>query len=268
MSSRFSRLELSQAAQPTQTSVSKASSDISLGTPKRTAKDDLRDADEAFRFGQFEPALQLYTRALRDDRGIIAAWVGQVQMLFELGDHRESRLWSDKALEIFRSNGELLGAKARACLRQGDQAAAISASDQAMQSPGSSSMRWQARGDIMLSQRSPRARDCFEKSFAEVNSDWFDRISVARIYLFHRQAAAAMQYAQLAVEMRPDHAYVWLIHGRCHQALGMRDAAMTSFKRCEQLPGCAADARAAQRSLESSSFLGSIWKRMRGSFKP
>ena len=39
-------------------------------------------------------ALQLYTRALGQNRAVIPAWVGQVQMLVELGEYHEARLWA------------------------------------------------------------------------------------------------------------------------------------------------------------------------------
>jgi hypothetical protein len=48
-----------------------------------------------------------------------------VQMLVMLGEHREARLWADKALELFSNNGELLAAKAQACARLSDRRASF-----------------------------------------------------------------------------------------------------------------------------------------------
>ncbi|MCX5689198.1 MAG: hypothetical protein NTV94_05320 [Planctomycetota bacterium] len=261
MSGRFARLEVNQIQQEAKAREALATNE--LGVPVRSATDDLQLAEQAVRLGRFEPALQLFTRALRDDRAIIAAWVGQVQMLVELGDQREARLWSDKALELFRNNGDLLAAKSQACLRLGDQASAQTHSDASLQAPGSSTLRWRARGELMLSLRSPRARDCFEKSLGEPAADWFDRVSIARVHLHYQQPAPAAAYARLAVEMHPQSSYAWLIDGHCQLALGFRDGARRSYTMASQLPGCEADVRAAISRLDSSSRLAALFRRLK-----
>jgi tetratricopeptide (TPR) repeat protein len=244
MSGRFAKLEMQDRTRSPSTEA-----DQVFGTPVRTPAHDLALAEDAWRHGHFETALQMYTRALRDDRAIIRAWVGQVQMLVELAEYPEARLWADKSLELFKSNGELLAVKAQACLRQGDAAAAVVHSDLSLQSPGSSAYRWLVRGEVMLRSAAERARDCFNKSLAEPGVDWFDRVNIARVYLFHRLAAAALQYAQQGVDLQPAHPYTWLILGHAQAALGMRDRAAASYGRCMQLPGGQADANAALHEL-------------------
>jgi tetratricopeptide (TPR) repeat protein len=260
MSGRFSRLEVQQPQQQPEARQQTPANE--LGVAIRSAADDLHHAEQAVRTGRFEPALQLYTRALRDDRGIVAAWVGQVQMLVELGDHREARLWSDKALELFRNNGDLMAAKSRACLRIGDQDAAQAVSDASLQAPGSSTLRWQARGELMLALRSPRARDCFEKSLAEPGADWFDRVTIARVHLHYRQPAPAAASARQAVEMHPQSSYAWLIDGHCQLALGFRDQARRSYMLASQLPGCESEVRAALTKFDSSSSIAAFFRRV------
>ena len=260
MSGRFSRLEVQQPQQQPETRQQTPANE--LGVAIRSAADDLHLAEQAVRTGRFEPALQLYTRALRDDRGIVAAWVGQVQMLVELGDHREARLWSDKALELFRNNGDLMAAKSRACLRLGDQTAAQAVSDASLQAPGSSPLRWRARGELMLVLRSPRARDCFEKSLGEPGADWFDRVAIARIHLHYDQHAPAAAYARQAVEMHARSSYAWLIDGNCQLALGFRDNARRSYRMASQLPECEAEVRAALSKLDSSSSVAAFFRRV------
>ena len=127
-------------------------------------------AETEYRWGRFESALRLYTRALRDDRTVVPAWVGQVQMLVQLGEHHEARVWSDKALEIFHDNGELLSAKAQACVRMADTKSALACSDKALQTPGHSPWRWIVRGEILLAKKEKRSESCFEKAIAEKGS--------------------------------------------------------------------------------------------------
>jgi tetratricopeptide (TPR) repeat protein len=230
MNGRFTRLEFDDESRHKQVSQQGAA-----GVPLRTAAHDMLDADTAYRAGLFDPALQSYTRALKNNRALIPAWVGQVQMLVELAEYREARLWSDKALELFRNNGDLLAAKSRACFRQRDRAAAISCSDASLESPGSSPQRWQARGEIMLQRSAARARDCFERSFTDPGADWFDRTIVARVYLFYDEAARAIEYARAATQMQPAHAYCWYILGQCQESIGWSGEAAVSYSRCLEL---------------------------------
>lgn len=247
MNGRFSKLEVDKHAE------TRAAPAAIAGTPVRTPGHDMALADEAFRAGSFEQALQLYTRALREDRSLIRSWVGQVQMLVELAEYPEARLWADKSLELFKNNGELLAAKSRACLRQGDRPAATAASDASLQCPGSSPARWQARAEVLLDRSPDRARDCFERSFTEAGADWFERVVVARAYLFHSAAASAVTYAQAAVQFQPASSYAWLILGRCQQSLGWAAQARESFSRSLQLPGDRTVALAAISALDQRS---------------
>lgn len=259
MSGRFAKLEMQDRTQS-----ATADSGQLLGTPVRTPQHDMVFAVEAWRSGQFETALQMYTRALRGDRSLIAAWTGQVQMLVELFEYPEARLWADKALELFKNNGDLLAGKAQACLRQGDHKQAVISSDLSLQSPGSSALRWRVRAEVMLRSAAPRARDCFEKSLAEPAADWFDRVLIARIYLHHRLPAAALPYAQVGVDMQPGLPYPWLILGHCQAALGLRDRAARSYESCRQLPGGQADAAAAIRTLQQTGPATRIGRWLRG----
>lgn len=251
MAGRFTRLEMDE--RQTADTRAGALTQRPTGVDVRTPEHDMRLATEACRAGRHEPALQLYTRALQGNRAIIPAWVGQVQMLVELGEYEEARLWSDKALELFKHNGDLLAAKSRACLRQGDRAAAMASSDESLRSPGSSALRWQARGEVMLDKRGERARTCFEKSIAEPDADWLDRVVIARIYLFHRHAAPAHEFARAAVKLEPESPYAWLVLGQCQENLGWLREAEQSYERSLELPGEHAAARLALQTLTSRS---------------
>lgn len=232
MSNRFSRLEFEQPATAhADTTADKAKQ----GTPIRSASYHFSMAETQARASEFELALQAYTRALREDRSLIPAWVGQVQMLVELGEYAEARLWADKSLELFRNNGDLLAAKARACVRMRDMRAAEICSDASVSAPGSSPGRWLSRGEVMLLSSPARARDCFEKSLAEPGTDWYERVLIARAYLFHDKPAVATEFATLAQEMNPRHATPWIVLARCHMAHGRMDRAQTCVARALEI---------------------------------
>lgn len=266
MTGRFSRLELGSGARSEEHvgGASFAAADKALaGTPARSAGHFHSQASAAARAGQFEQGLQLYTRALREDRALLPAWVGQVQMLVELSEFREARLWADKALELFRGNGDLLAAKSRACLRHGDRAAALMSSDASLQSPGSSPDRWVARGEVMLDSRGARARDCFEKALTEPGADWFVRVAVARTYLFHRKPAPGFEFADAAVRCDATQPYAWVVRGWCLRELG-QDARAAESGRCAlDLDARCPAARELISALESGSSPGLI-RRLKG----
>ena len=60
-------------------------------------------------------------------------------MLIELGNYKEARLWTDKALEIFHNHSALLAAKAVAFAREGDGGKAQQFSDAALAQKGHNS---------------------------------------------------------------------------------------------------------------------------------
>jgi len=214
-----------------------------------TAHDYVVRAHEEYRWGRFEPALRLYTRALREDRAAIPAWVGQVQMLVQLGECHEARVWSDKAREVFRTNGELLAAKAQACVRLHDVKAGLACSDASLQAPGSSSWRWQVRGEALLAQRQKYAEECFQKAVCEPAADWFDRVVIARINLFYDRLTNGLHYLKQAMELEPTHGYVWFEMGNCQAALGLVSAAENSYGRCLELRPEYEEARRALEAL-------------------
>ncbi|HEV8293470.1 MAG TPA: tetratricopeptide repeat protein, partial [Tepidisphaeraceae bacterium] len=107
-------------------------------------------ADENRRLGLYESSLKYYSRALEVDKSLVAAWVGQVQMLIMLGEYPEAELWSRKALELFKNNAELMAARAQALCRTGDLKEAQAMCDAALGQQGQSAYPWLARGEVMV----------------------------------------------------------------------------------------------------------------------
>lgn len=249
MTGRFANLEFEEERHEN------AESPAEVSSSERDGWALLEQARSAHIEAQHEAALRLYTRALQEDRRLIRAWVGQVQMLINLGELHEARVWSDKALELFKNNGELLAAKAQACVRLKDRKTALACSDGAMQAPGSSPWRWEVRGEVLLARGDRQFDVCFQKALEEPDADWFDRVVIARIYRFYLRAPAAMRYLRTAVEMAPERAYAWYELGACQKELGLVGAAMTTFEHCLDLDSNCREAADALASLNRMSFV-------------
>ena len=85
---RFHRLELDQEQQ-------QQLAETTVPQQQETDHDEqhwMRQADQNRRAGQHEEALRHYSRALEMERSLVAAWVGQVQMLILLDEYPEAEL--------------------------------------------------------------------------------------------------------------------------------------------------------------------------------
>lgn len=224
----------------------------------------LARADGEYRWGHFDAALRLYTRALQEDRTAIPAWVGQVQMLVQLDECHEARVWSDKALELFRDNGELLAAKAQASIRLNDLKTGLACSDASLKAPGSSPWRWLVRGETLLARRERHCEECFRKALLEPTTDWFDRVVIARIYVYYDRVTNALGYLKEALESEPANGYIWFEMGNCQKALALDSAARSSYQRCLELQS---DYRQAQEALLALAGPPSVWEFIRGALR-
>src|SRR5207249_7606979 len=142
---------------------------VQSGGSKPAVKDEahyLLQAQSAFVSGQFEEALRHYAKVLEYNPTNAVAWSGQVRMLIELNEFQEAKQWSDKALERFSNDPELLAAKAVALARLGDLKAALAYSDASLEERGETPYVWLARGDVQLAREEKRADYCFEKALA------------------------------------------------------------------------------------------------------
>lgn len=228
MEGRFGRLEIRRPELQT-------APEVGSGTAVKDADHNYASACEARFWGDHELALRLYTRTLSEDRGRVAAWCGQVQMLVQLREYDEAKLWADKALEVFPKQGDLLACRAQACARLGDRRDAMACSDLSMAAPGSSPWRWEVRGETLLACKEPHHHDCFDRAACEPGFDWFDYLVIAEILEHYNRLASAMKQVHLALGKRPDHAYNWYVLGRCQQGLGWTGAAKQSYRRALEL---------------------------------
>jgi tetratricopeptide (TPR) repeat protein len=229
--------------------------------PDRPKKDDVelrvdkdekywaRMADEHRRTGSYESALRFYSRALEVDKTLVAAWVGQVQMLVQLQEYPQASLWSQKALELFPAHGDLMASQAQAECRMGNVKKAYTLSDGALRQRGESAYRWQVRGELVLSGKQKTDRYCFDKAQV-ADRDWLVPLESAVIYCYYAAYSLGQQRAQIAVEKAPQAYYPWYVLGLCQTKLGFDSSAVASFNHCLHLCPGHADARSRLAELE------------------
>ncbi len=230
--------------------------------PKREPADWLIEAERLKRLGEYDPALQAYSRALEGDKSLIVGWVGQCQMLVELGEYKEAELWSQKALELFPNNGDLLAAQALAVCRDGDVNQAVMICDGAIKQRGWSQYRWIVRGETMLRAGMDPSRHCFDKAIQIDANDWLIPLEIARVYLFCRQPGHALPRARQATDKGNDQPYAWYVFGLCQYELGMSKPASWSFQRCLELHPNFQDAADYMSSAAKGGGGGSPFKRL------
>jgi tetratricopeptide (TPR) repeat protein len=205
----------------------------------------LRQADKERREGFFENALRYYSRALEINKSLVSGWLGQVQMLVLLAEYKEAELWSRKALELFRKNGDLMAGRAQALARLVRHDEALQVSDLATGQEGQSAYRWMVRGEVMLAGGQDVDQHCFSKA-TQLDSDWLVALEIGRIYQFYRKPSRAVTYFRNATECAPGEAYCWFVLGCCEQELGLTNAAKASLLKCMDLKP---DHSAARRTL-------------------
>jgi tetratricopeptide (TPR) repeat protein len=188
-----------------------------------------------------------------------------VQMLIELGEFREAKLWADKALDRFPREPELLAAKGVALARNGDLQGALAFSDSAIEERGDTPYVWLARGDVLLARKESRANYCFEKAMLLAPGDWLIAWLAARIRFYYEHFALSLKLLQQALEWNTGHFLLWLELGRCQHALGLAAAARNSFKQVQQLNPQCHEADLAIAGLAENGFANwvrGLWRRL------
>jgi tetratricopeptide (TPR) repeat protein len=228
---RFDRLELDGPPPDDEQAGRQPGADV------RDERHWLELADRERRQGHHETALRYYSRALEDNKAVIAGWVGQVQMLVLLGEYPEAELWARKALEIFKNQPDLLAGRAQAFGRLGDRRQAMACCDQALGQPGESAYRWAVRGELMLTGKETLDRHCFDKATA-ADPDWLVAAEIGLTLMHYRQPSKALPRFRAAIEAEPEVAFVWYQRAVCEKELGLADAARKSLRRVRELaPG-------------------------------
>jgi len=233
------------------------------GTPIRDAAFFHCKAEDYYLTGDFEAALQNYSRALEQNSAFFEGWFGQVRMLIEMGEYEESILWADKALELFPDHPDLLAAKSVASCRGGALDKAMAYSDNAISRKGVTPYVWIARAEALLARRSKTAGHCLANAINIAgNAAPIVRMEAGRLLLRSGQCLTAMDHLRKAMSDLPKAALAWLELGRCQAALGLPEAEVT-FTQCLILRP---DWKRAENALARFRNRG-LFSRIRGMFR-
>ncbi|MBN1257189.1 MAG: tetratricopeptide repeat protein [Planctomycetes bacterium] len=185
--------------------------------------------------GAHEQALRNYSAALNENPLLLAGWVGQLRMLLHLGEYPEVKMWSDKAMEKFPDNPQLLSAKAIAIHRLGYSKEARDLCDLAIQKSGETPLEWLCRGEILLAGQTASAEQCFNHALRVSPDIGRTRIEIGELYLNHKQYSLALAALQQACTEEPRSAWAWYLLGKTQQELGMLEQAKRSYGQASSL---------------------------------
>ena len=245
---RFTSLEFGDPSGP------EGESPSGKGEPIRDAGYFYEQAIKSFLNGDFELALRNYSRSLERSTTFFEAWAGQIRMLIELGEYHEALVWSDKAMELFPENAELLACKAVACLRDAKFNKAMAFSDNAVSKEKVGPRVWLARGEVLMQRKSRVAEDCLSKAIS-LSGESVDmiRLESGRILRKNGRYASAQQYLEAAVRALPKSALAWYELGCCQAKMGF-DQAKISLEQSMHLRPHWEKAEAAMRAVENTGF--------------
>ncbi len=223
----------------------------------------LGDAEAAFAQARFDHALRWFARVLEFNSANVAAWIGQVRSLIELGEFREASIWADKAMEKFPREPELLAAKGVALARLGDLDAAAAFSDAAFEERSDSPYLWLARGDVFLARKDPGAEDCISRALEMTSGQWLYAWLAARMRMFYRQFTLGLKHARQALEWNPTNPQLWTLAALCEVRIGLVQAAEASLAKAFELDPHSQDAQKVRRELGNPG----AFQRLAGWFK-
>jgi len=208
------------------------------GAPVRDAWFFHRKGDALYLNGDFDAALQNFSRALEQNSAFFEGWFGQVRMLIEMSEYDEALMWADKALELFPDQPTLFAAKAVAFCRAGAMDKAMANSDMAVSKKGLTPYVWLSRAEVLFARRSATAEHCLANAINVAGNDVARvRLEAGRLLLRVRHGPAAMEHLARAVTDLPKAALAWLELGLCQTALSL-PAAEISLTQCLRLrPG-------------------------------
>lgn len=244
---RFTSLEFGDS--------SERSNKSGAGEPIRDAGYFYAQATKCFLNGDFELALRNYSRSLERNTTLFEAWAGQIRMLIELSEYPEALVWSDKAMELFPENADLLACKAVACLRDAKFNKAMAFSDNAVSKEKVGPRVWLARSEVLMQRKSRVAEDCVSKaiSLAGESID-ITRLEAGRLLRKNGRYTTALECLEASVRAFPKSALAWYELGCCQAKMGFGQAKV-SLEQCNLLRPHWEKAEAAIEAVNSTGFL-------------
>lgn len=199
--------------------------DAGSGEPIRDEHFFYSRAVDSWLAGDFELALRNYSRALERHSSFFDAWIGQIEMLIELGEYPEALVWSDKALEIFPEHPDIFAAKAIANFRDEKTQKAIAFSDNSVSKENTSPRVWLARAEVLMRKKNRIAETCLSKAVAiSGNSAKLVKFQAGRILSRNGKYSAALEYLEASIRALPKSPLAWYELGCCQSRLGFKEA--------------------------------------------
>lgn len=193
----------------------------------------LQQAWKKYREGECEEALLNYSKALRFDSSLVAAWEGQVRCLVDLSELMEAETWLLKALGLYPGNSGLLSAKALVYSFSGRFEEAMTASDEALAVKSEDDpFLWIDRGGALLLQgRVESARVNFSKVLERLPDDPFWGMRVGLLYWRAGNGPLAVDSLLKASELAPALPFVWYKLGQAYLLMKNQARAKKAFER-------------------------------------
>lgn len=207
----------------------------------------MRTGDDHFDKGEYDAALTFYSRSLRFNRDLAAAWVGQIRCLLALGEYQEAVTWSDRALDRFANTPDLLACKGLALAYLGDREG-MSYLDSAVALKAAGTWVWLARGECLLLHKTAEANAsrCFLKALELSGDDWRVELRVGIALSRAGLTARARNMLLSAAKKSADNPLALYHLGLVHQAHGETELAVGCFSRARSV-----GSRDAARALDA-----------------
>ena len=218
-----------------------------------------------FQTGLYEPALTSYSRALRFNKGLSEAWIGQIRSLICLGEYPEAVTWSDRALEKFFKSPDLLACKGLALVRGGKPAQGVEYLDGAVELRAPSAWVWQARGESLLltGREVVNAQRCFMKAQELNPQDWHLEMRIGMAYNAVRKYAPARAHLLTAARNAQSNPLLLYQLGLMHEGLGEFSLARGCYQRAQAARRGYTDAERAAERLSGTGMCARLWRGLR-----
>ncbi|MCW3059079.1 MAG: Tetratricopeptide repeat protein [Capsulimonas sp.] len=233
--------------------------------PNMDAHACLKLGEQQYQTGHYEPALTAYSRALRFDKGVSEAWIGQVRSLICLEEFSEAVTWSDRALEKFFGSPDLLACKGMALVRSGRPARGMECLDEAIELRSPSCWVWHARGDGLLrtGQGAANAKRCFLKAQEIDPQEWRLEMRIGISYNEVRKFAEARPYLLAAARSAPGIPLLMLYLGTMHEGLGEISLARGFYERALAARRGYREAQTALDRVSATGVCARLWQGLR-----
>jgi tetratricopeptide (TPR) repeat protein len=256
---RFGQLEFDNQKKPRGQVQSQQPS--STGEPIRDAQYFSSQALLYWFAGDFELAMRNYSRCVECSTTFLGGWLGQIQMLTELGEYPEAMLWADKALKLFPDHAELLAAKAVAAAYDARMEQAFAYSDRSLERDNVTSYVWLARAQVLLKKKSTIAQTCIGNAVSMAGPNIaYIRLQAGRSLSRTGDYWAALEHLQEAVRLAPKSALAWFELGVCQSRLG-RNAAKATLAQCLNIHPDWAEAKTELNKCPGGGFFRRIFGR-------